>query len=292
MNVAIDSLNASRALREHWPEYLIEGWALGMFMISAGVATILVERPQFPILQLIESSTSRRLMIGVAMGVTAVALIYSAWGKRSGAHMNPAVTIAFFRLGKMHGWDAVYYILFQVLGGLAGVLTVQLIFGEAFTAPPVNYVVTLPGEAGVAIAFGAELLMSLLLMLTILIVSNHKKWQRLTGLAAGALVAIYITLEAPLSGMSINPARTIASAFPSGNWSHWWVYFVAPVLGMLVGVELHRLCWPRAIVRHPKLVWSDKQRCIHCGYVPPRKTEAKDNDNVASKDAATLRGNT
>lgn len=292
MNVAIDSLNGSRALREHWPEYLIEGWALGMFMISAGVFTILVERPQFPIFQLIESSTIRRLLIGVAMGATAVALIYSAWGKRSGAHMNPAVTIAFFRLGKMHGWDAVYYILFQVLGGLAGVLVVRLFFGEAFTTPPVSYVVTIPGEDGVAIAFGAEFLMSMLLMLTILLVSNHEKWQRLTGLAAGVMVATYITVESPLSGMSINPARTIASALPAGNWSHWWVYFIAPVLGMLGAVELYRRCWPGAIVRHAKLVWCDKQRCIHCGYVPPRATKSKDGDGVALKDAKSLSGMT
>ncbi len=281
MNVAIDTLSGSRALREHWPEYLIEGWALGMFMISAGVFTILVEQPQFPIFQLIESSTIRRLLIGLAMGATAVALIYSAWGKRSGAHMNPAVTIAFFRLGKMHRWDAVYYILFQILGGLAGVLTVRLLFGEAFTSPPVSYVVTIPGKAGVAIAFGAEFLMSLLLMLMILFVSNHNTWQRLTGLAAGVMVATYITLGAPLSGMSINPARTIASALPAGNWNHSWVYFIAPVLGMLAAVEVYRGCWPGAIVRHAKLVWSDKQRCIHCGYVPPDETGPKDTKSLS-----------
>lgn len=288
--MATDSLNASRALREHWPEYLIEAWALGMFMVSAGVFTVFVEQPQFPVFHLIEDSTSRRLLIGLAMGATAVALIYSAWGKRSGAHMNPAVSIAFFRLGKMQVWDAVYYVLFQVLGGLAGVLVVQLVFQDAFTAPPVSYVVTIPGQAGIAVAFGAEFLMSLLLMFTILTVSNQGKWQHLTGLAAGALVAAYITLEAPLSGMSINPARTIASALPSGNWSHWWLYFIAPVLGMLAGVELYGRCWPGAIVRHAKLVWSDKQRCIHCGYTPQGTTRPNANDSVAANDANKLCG--
>lgn len=283
------SLTGASALRNHWPEYLIEAWALGMFMVSAGVATIVVEHPAYPLRHLIEDSDIRRLLIGLAMGVTAVGLIYSAWGKRSGAHMNPAVTIAFFRLGKMHRWDAIYYIAFQVLGGLAGVLMVRLLFGEAFAAAPVSYVVTVPGEAGVAIAFGAEFLMSMLLMFAILFISNHMKWERLTGVVAGAMIATYITLEAPYSGMSINPARTLASAFPAGIWTHWWLYLIAPVLGMLTGVELYRRCWPGAIVRRAKLVWCDQQRCIHSGYVPTEITNSADTDTPA-RAANTHRG--
>ena len=279
MSTVGDALTVARALREHWPEYLIEAWALGTFMVSAGVFTVLVEHPQYPLRHVIEDSGARRLLIGVAMGVTAVGLIYSSWGKRSGAHMNPAVTIAFLRLGKMHRCDALYYIAFQVIGGLAGVLAVRLIFGEAFTAAPVTYVVTVPGEAGVVVAFAAEFLMAMLLMFAILLISNHMKWERFTGLAAGALVATYITLEAPYSGMSINPARTLASALPAGIWSYWWVYLIAPVMGMLTGVELYRRCLPRALVRRAKLVWCDKQRCIHSGYVPEESTNVKKGDS-------------
>lgn len=263
-----DSLTAKRALREHFPEYMIEAWALGMFMISAGVFTILIEHPHYPLREFLQDSNIRRLLIGVAMGMTAVALIYSAWGKRSGAHMNPAVTIAFLRLGTMHRWDAFFYIVFQTLGGLAGVLLVQLVFGEAFTAAPVNHVITKPGEAGVGIAFAAEFFMSALLMFTILAVSSHPRLERFTGIAAGVLVATYIAVEAPFSGMSINPARTLASSLPAGEWDSWWLYLVAPVGGMLTGVEFHRGCWPRTAFRHAKLVWCEKQRCIHSGYVP------------------------
>lgn len=290
MSTVGDSLTGATALRDHWPEYLIEAWALGTFMVSAGVFTILVEHPQFPLRHLIADPDVRRLLVGLAMGVTAVGLIYSVWGKRSGAHMNPAVTIAFLRLGKMHRWDAVYYIAFQVLGGLAGVLMVRWLFGEAFTAPPVSYVVTVPGQAGVAIAFGAEFLMSMALMFAILFISNHIRWERFTGLAAGAMVATYITLEAPISGMSINPARTFASALPAGIWSQWWLYLIAPVLGMLTGAELYRRCWPRVIVRRAKLVWCDKQRCIHSGYVPPDSSNSLDDTDVAARDSNTLKG--
>lgn len=283
------ALTATSALREHWPEYVIEAWALGMFMVSAGVFTTLIEHPQLPIRPMIDDPDLRRLMIGLAMGLTAVTLIYSPWGKRSGAHMNPAVTLAFLRLDKVHRWDAVYYVVFQFLGGLLGVLLVRLLFGELFSAPPVDHVVTVPGQAGVTIAFVAEFLMSMLLIYIILLVSNRMRWERLTGLAAGALVAIYITVEAPLSGMSINPARTFASALPADRWSGWWLYLIAPVTGMLTGVELYRRCWPRSVVRRAKLVWCDKQRCIHSGYTPGAIDHQEKDMAVPSRDVEAAR---
>src|SRR5437868_5840959 len=105
----------------HWPEYAIEAWALGTFMVSAGIATALVEQPYFGIRTLVENDEVRRLLIGIAMGGTAVALIYSPWGRRSGAHMNPAVTLAFLALGKVRLADAFGYIVAQFIGGVCGV---------------------------------------------------------------------------------------------------------------------------------------------------------------------------
>ena len=96
-------------LREHWPEYLIEAWALGTFMVSAGVFTTLIEHPDFGMPDLVPDALLRRALIGLAMGATAVALIYSPWGTRSGAHMNPAVTLTFWKLGRVHGVDALLY---------------------------------------------------------------------------------------------------------------------------------------------------------------------------------------
>mgnify|MGYP003465459333 CR=1 FL=1 len=104
------------ALLHHWPEYLIEGWALGVFMISAGVFATLLESPDSPVHAAIHSDVLRRVLIGVAMGLTAIGLIYSPWGKRSGAHMNPAVTLAFLRLGRVRRWDAVFYVAAQFVG--------------------------------------------------------------------------------------------------------------------------------------------------------------------------------
>jgi len=252
-------------LRQHWPEYLIEAWALGVFMISAVLFTALIEHPGSPAHQLIPNGFARRTLIGLAMGLTAIALIYSPWGQRSGAHMNPAVTLTFLRLGKIAPWDAAFYIAAQFLGGLSGVLLSKLILQGVISHPSVNYVTTVPGPAGVGVAFVVEALMAGGMMLMVLFVTNSPRLARFTGLFAGALVFLYITVEAPLSGMSINPARTFASAISSGIWTSGWIYFVAPVLGMLLAAHLYgTINSPEALVC-PKFYHGTKQRCIFCG---------------------------
>src|ERR1700739_1425897 len=152
----------------HWPEYLIEAWALGTFMIAAGVCSTLLEYPGSALHRSLADPGLRRALAGVAMGLTAVAIIYSPWGKRSGAHMNPSVTLAFLSLGKVHGVDALFFVLAQFVGGVAGVLVVLALFGAAFSAPPVSYAATVPGGGGAGIAFAAEFLISAGLIFVIL----------------------------------------------------------------------------------------------------------------------------
>ncbi|MEP7242618.1 MAG: aquaporin [Gammaproteobacteria bacterium] len=262
------SPRAMETLRHHWPEYLIEGWALGMFMVSAGVVTTLFEYPGSPVHLAIADPALRRLLIGIAMGLTAMALIYSPWGQRSGAHMNPAVTLTFLRLGKIHRWDALFFVLAQFAGGLLGVLLVAHVLGAPFTAAPVSYVATIPGPGGAPVAFAAEVLISSVLIFTVLVVSNTPRLARFTGVVAGCLVATYIALEAPLSGMSMNPARSFASAAPGLMWQSFWIYVIAPVLGMLAGAQIYLSTRRRAAVACAKLLHPDTQRCIHCGYTP------------------------
>lgn len=252
------------APRRHWPEYLIEGAGLGVFMLSAALFGVLLFHPGSPAAAVI-AEPFRRPLMGVAMGLTAVSLIYSTWGRRSGAHFNPAVTLTFYRLGKVAGGDAVFYVLAQCLGGTAGLATAAWIAQEAVADPSVNYVVTVPGSPGVAAAFLAELAIAFGLMTTVLAVSNASRLAPFTGLCAGALVALYITFEAPVSGMSMNPARTLASAVPSSTWTAFWVYVTAPPLGMLLAAELHRRRGRR--VRCAKLHHDQAQACIfRCGY--------------------------
>jgi aquaporin Z len=255
-----------RALRLHWPEYLMEAACLGTFMISAGTFTALLEYPNSPVRNAIPNGFARLALNGLAMGLTAIAIIYSPWGARSGAHMNPAVTWTFFSLGKVKLWDAVFYSIFQTLGGVAGVLLVKTVLGTIFTDAPVSYVVTVPGKAGATTAFVAEVSIACGMMLMVLFMTNTSKLARFTGLCGGTLVFLYITFEAPLSGMSINPARTVASALPSGIWTASWIYLVAPIGGMLLAVEIYGALRRGAKVACAKWNHDMRHRCIFCGH--------------------------
>ncbi len=254
------------AIRRHWPEYLMEAAGLGIFMVSACVFTILLEHPGSPARMAINDPFVRRFLIGVAMGLTAIAIIYSPWGKQSGAHINPSVTLTFLRLGKVKSWDACFYIIAQFAGALLGVILVLALVRHLMTHPSVNFVDTLPGPGGAIVAFVAELAISFLLMTVILIVSNTKRIARYTGIFAGILVATYITIEAPLSGMSMNPARTFGSAIPANHLMYLWVYFTAPVLGMLLAAEAYIRIMGLSSISCAKLHHQNNKRCIHCGY--------------------------
>jgi aquaporin Z len=256
------------ALRRHWPEYSMEAIGLGLFMLSASLFAVLLFHPTSPAARAVPTPLGQRALMGVAMGLTAIALIHSPWGQRSGAHFNPAVTLVFFRLGKVAAWDAAFYVIAQGAGGVTGMLIAAAVFRGFIADPSVNYVVTVPGDLGAGAAFVAELVISLWLMVVVLTVSNTARLARFTGLCAGALVATYITLEAPLSGMSMNPARSLASALPADLWTAFWIYLSAPPLGMLLAAELHvRL--GRLPVRCAKLHHDNARRCIfRCGYMP------------------------
>jgi aquaporin Z len=258
-------LTPGRALRLHWPEYLMEAAGLSFFMVSACLFGALYENPTSPVRQAISSTLLRRLLMGLSMGLTSIAIVYSPWGKQSGAHINPSVTLTFFRLGKIPKWDALFYALSQFIGAVLGVMTVAFFFGMAVSDPAVRYVVTVPGETGLGVALVAEFVIAFLLMSVVLHISNHHHLSRFTGLFAGALVATYITVEAPFSGMSMNPARTLGSALSADIFNGLWIYFVAPPLGMLCAAELYLWWKGRFAVKCCKLHHDNPKRCIFCG---------------------------
>jgi aquaporin Z len=147
------------------------------------------------------------------------------------------------------------------------VLLVAAALGPLFREPPVAYLATVPGEAGAAVALLAEILISLVLMTVILLATNTPRLARLTGVLAGLLVALFITVEAPFSGTSMNPARSLASALPAGLWQAFWIYLVGPPAGMLLAVELYRALRRSPEVVCAKLVHHTHRRCIfRCGY--------------------------
>jgi len=245
-------------------EYLMEAALLGTFMISACAFVVLLDYPASPVRLAVPDAGLRRLLIGLAMGATAVALIYSPWGMQSGAHFNPATTLTFYRLGKVRSRDALGYIGAQFAGAAAGVGIAWALLGPRLADPMTHFATTVPGPAGVAVAFMAEVVISFLLMSVILRVSNHGRFARYTGLCAGIMVALFITVEGPLSGMSMNPARTLGSALFARDWTALWIYFLAPPAGMLAAAELYRRQRGPDAVFCAKLHHQNRKRCIFC----------------------------
>lgn len=247
----------------------MEAALLGAFMVTACTLATLLEHPGSPVHRALPDRELRRGLMGVAMGLTAVTLIRSPWGRQSGGHMNPSLTLTYFRLGKIALRDAAGYGLAQFAGGAAGVLLTVLAAGEVVSHPAVGFAATRPGDAGAAIAWGAEFVISGVLMLVVLVTSNTPRLARWTPVCAGLLIALYITVEAPLSGMSMNPARSFASALGIRDWSWLWIYFTAPPLGMLAAAELYVRRWGRERVSCAKLDHDTTRRCIfRCAHRP------------------------
>ena len=254
----------------------MEAGESGRYLFSACAIATLLWHPASPIPRYLTSDAVRRLFMGLAMGSTVIAIVVSPWGKQSGAHFNPAVTVTFYRLGKVASWDAVFYCAAQLLGAVAGVALAALLLRGTPADKAVRYAATVPGIYGETIAFVAELAISFLLMIAILVASNHKVLAPYTRYVAAILITSYIAFESPVSGMSTNPARTFGPAFCGSYWHAIWIYFVAPPPGMLGAAEAFLLARQGKGAYCAKLDHQNDKRCIFCdsGHDPETATTA------------------
>jgi len=234
---------ARRALRLHWRLYVFEALELAAFMLSACAFAVLLFEPNSSAARLIPDAVARQALFAVAMGVTATLIIKSPMGKRSGAHFNPACTLTYLRLGKISKTDAYFYIASHFVGAVLGVGVGVLLFGDRLASPDVDYVVSVPGVYGAAAAFLAELFMAIVFMSVALWTSNRPALAGWTAYFIGGLIALYLIAFGAVSGVGLNPARSIGSALFADVWTAIWVYLTAPVLGMLIAAEGYvRLC--------------------------------------------------
>ncbi len=252
----------------HWPEYFMEAGLVASWMMAVCVFGVLLDHPVSPLYQALAShALVRRALLGIATGLAVVAVIHSKWGQRSGAHLNPAVTFSYFALGKVAPVDALFYVLFQFAGAVAGVAAAGSLIGPALEHSAVDSMVTVPGQLGTAAAFTAEFLASLTMMSMVLWASNHLIHSRYTGLYAGGLTALVVILEASLSGMSMNPARSLGSALWANEWSSLWIYLTAPPLAMFLAAVVYASLRNAPPVYCAKLNHHNDQPCIfHCRF--------------------------
>lgn len=224
----------------HWPEYGAE--LLGTaFLVLVGLSAVVFDFGKgLPVSRLIPDGSARLLITGLCFAGSGSLVAISPPGRLSGAHINPSVSLAFWVQGKMHLHDLVGYIIGQLLGAILGETLLVLIWGGY--AASVHNGMTLPGAGyPLWLVFFAEVaLTSLLVFLIFLFVSSHRllRW---TPFMTWLLVAAMVWQEAPISGTSLNPARSLAPALLSWFWHDQWLYWIAPPLGALLAVAAFRL---------------------------------------------------
>jgi aquaporin Z len=172
--------------------------------------------------------------MGVSVAITTYLIIRSPFGRRSGAHINPAITIAYWWLDRIHHWDVLGYVAAQFFGGISGVLLAREVLGYPLSAMPVRYVITVPGRYGGSIALLFEGLFSALLMLLILFSANRRRLVKFSPVFVASATVLYFLIGPSIAGFSVNPARSFASALFARTWYGLWIYFVGPIAGMSI----------------------------------------------------------
>lgn len=228
------------ALQKHWREYLMEAAELAAFMLCVCTAGTLLYEGGSPFDNLGVSREARSVLMGAAISSATYLIIRSPFGRRTGAHLNPALTGAYFWLGRIHRWDALAYIAAQFVGGSVGVFVAHILFGANLADFPVRYVVTLPGRFGYLLAFIAEFALAFTMMEVVLIVSNHRRLAKFSPLFVAFVTVFYFAFCTSISGYSVNPARSFSSALFARAWQGIWIYFAAPCFGMLSAAALYQ----------------------------------------------------
>ena len=208
--------------------YLAEG--IGTFgLVFAGCGAIMID--------VLSKGQITHVGVGLVFGLIITVMIY-AFGHISGAHFNPAVTLGFVLVRHFPVKRLAGYWLAQCSGALLAAGCLRLLFG-----PVANVGATLPmGSGGAWQSFGLEALLTFFLMLVIMaMATDTRAVGQAAALAIGSTVALEALFAGPISGASMNPARSLAPALISGTWTAQWVYVLAPFLGAVIGALLYRL---------------------------------------------------
>jgi len=220
-----------RALRTPWRPYVAELVGTGLLVLVGLSLVIIMFGQGTPMAPLLPNEGLRRLITGFLFGTTGALIALSPIGKISGAHINPAVTIGFRVMGKLEWHVAIGYILAQLVGAVLGCLPL-LAWGAMGRS--VAFGATLPGAGyGVGAALFGEIVTTFIMVSLLTVFLGFRRIRPFTPALFPFLYALMVCLEAPISGTSTNPARSLGPSVVSAQWAGWWVYWVGPLLGML-----------------------------------------------------------
>jgi aquaporin Z len=209
-------------------------------LVSVGLSIVIAFwAPEAPLAGLPIAPVARRIVTGLLFGSVGAAIAFSPIGRVSGAHINPAMTFAFWIEGKMRWRDALAYGIAQMAGGVTGTL---LLLAWGRTASADRFAASVPAS-GVdpLLPLAGECIATFLLVAFIFMMAGHEATKRFTPLVNPPLFAMLNWLEAPLSGASANPARSFGPELIGADWTGWWIYVVGPLLGAAAAVAVMRL---------------------------------------------------
>ncbi|MDE3206021.1 MAG: aquaporin [Acidobacteriota bacterium] len=247
-----------------WTDALAEFVGTAVLVTVALSSAVLLTAPLSPAHHLVGPGAPVRLVIGTLSVATAAAVVYSPLGRRSGGHLNPAITIGFLGLRKFRWQGAAAYVASQLAGAVAGAALVALTFGR--WASGIRFSASVPGRPGPAAAFAAELVATFALASVVFHFVDRPRVMRFTPVAAAVTTVVVILVEAPVSTTSLNPARSFGPAVLSLSFAHLWVYLLAPPAGAaLAAVAFSSTRGPVACA---KLVHRDDYECHFrsCSY--------------------------
>ncbi len=229
-------------IRRAWPLWTSEFVGTATLVAVGCSAVVLNFGAGSPVAALVPGMAERRAITGFAFGTVGALIALSPVGRVSGAHINPIVTLAFWIERRMKLRVAIGYVLAQMAGGLLGALALRA-WGPM--AASVAYAGTWPGPAGSGVALLGEAATTFCLIGGLFLFRGHPRLRRFTPALFPFLYAVMVWLEAPLSGTSTNPARSLGPGVVAGDLRDWWVYWLGPLAGTLGGLGLRRAPWAR-----------------------------------------------
>ena len=208
-------------------------------LVAVGLSIVILDFGRgSPLARLHVNDAWVRLITGFFFGVTGMLITLSPLGKESGAHINPVVTLGFWMMGRLKARHAIGYVVCQLAGAVIG--AVPLLAWGAW-GRSVNYAATVPGAAyGPAWALGGEAVTTFALVFGLFFFLRHRSLRAFAPELFPPLYAAMVWLEAPVSGTSTNPARSLGPAVISGVWRGWWVYWIGQLIGTVLAVAAHR----------------------------------------------------
>jgi aquaporin Z len=230
---------------------LFGGLSLVIFMFGAGS----------PMERMVPSVVLRQIMTGFLFGCVGAMITLSTIGKESGAHINPAVTLAFWLFQKLDARTALGYVIAQLLGAVVGSLP---LVGWGAMGRSVAFGATTPGKGySIETVLMGEAVTTFALVAGLCVFIGFRHLRPFTPFMIPFLYAVMVPLEASISGTSTNPARTFGPALISGQWEGWWVYWAGPLTGTLVAVLVCSSLARRIEVAKLYHFESDRRRIFH-----------------------------